>query len=250
MDPEPRAQMQAWIDQVQFPDIGFPEVAASASSMSASLPPGGTTQQILTLTNSGDGTLKLHRIGAWSAGNHSRAGGARRRDEGRERKEPSGRRRRPRRSGTQSDGPDRSRGSGGPDTFGYRWADSDDANGPTYGWVEISQIGTGLLMGDHTYSAAIAMGMTFPFYGNNYTSLHISANGFLSFTAPQGQYGTNSTIPSAVDPDDIIAPFWDDLNPNAAGRFTSTRTCRTRASSSSGTTFRWRRILRFARPSR
>ena len=207
----------AWIDQVQFPDIGFPEVAASASSMSASLPPGGTTQQILTLTNSGDGTLN------YTASAHGVPGiipaqaalvDATKAASGKSQADVEGGQGGAARNPTD---PIEVRGSGGPDTFGYRWVDSDDPNGPTYGWVEISQIGTGLLMGDHTYSAAIAMGMTFPFYGNNYTSLHISANGFLSFTAPQGQYGTNSTIPSAVDPDDFIAPFWDDLNPNAGG---------------------------------
>jgi subtilisin family serine protease len=202
----------AWVDQIQFPNIGFPEVALSASSMSASLPPGGTTQQVLTLINSGDGTLNYiaSAVGVEgiipalvsSEGGKAALGAGELAPEGAAARSPSD---------------PVLLGSGGPDGFGYRWVDSDDPDGPTYNWVEISQIGTGILMGDHTYSAPIGMNITFSFYGNNYSSVMISANGFLSFTAPPGQYGTNGSIPSPADPDNIIAPFWDDLNPNLGG---------------------------------
>jgi hypothetical protein len=103
-------------------------------------------------------------------------------------------------------------GSGGPDAFGYRWTDSDEPGGPTYQWVEISGVGQQVAMGDNTYSIALPIGFTFPFYTNNYTAVRISANGFLSFTAPNGAYNSNTAIPSVTDPDDIVAAFWDDLN--------------------------------------
>jgi hypothetical protein len=102
--------------------------------------------------------------------------------------------------------------SGGPDAFGYSWIDSDEAGGPTYSWIEISGIGQGLAMGDNTYTAAFPLGFTFPFYDNNYTSVHVSANGFLSFSSPTGAYNLNTGLPTIQDPDDMIAVFWDDLN--------------------------------------
>jgi hypothetical protein len=103
-------------------------------------------------------------------------------------------------------------GVGGPDAFGYRWIDSDEPGGPAYQWVEINGVGTPLSLGDDTYTASLPMGITFPWYGNNYTTLHVSTNGFVSFTAPSGLYYTNGGIPSTADPDDMVGAYWDDLN--------------------------------------
>jgi hypothetical protein len=108
-------------------------------------------------------------------------------------------------------------GSGGPDGFGYRWIDSDEAGGPAYQWVEISGVGTPLVMGDDSYTTSLPLGFTFPFYGNSYTSTHVSSNGFVSFTAPSSTYYTNGTLPSVADPDDIVCAYWDDLNPSDGG---------------------------------
>ncbi|WP_337865971.1 T9SS type A sorting domain-containing protein, partial [Ignavibacterium sp.] len=113
-------------------------------------------------------------------------------------------------------------GQGGPDIFGYRWIDSDEPNGPQYLWNDI--VGatgavqvtswTGTL--DDGY-ATIPLGMTFPFYGNNYTQAYLSTNGFLSFTALTVSYFTNGTIPNAALPNNVIAPFWDDLDGRTQG---------------------------------
>jgi hypothetical protein len=83
--------------------------------------------------------------------------------------------------------------------------------------VEISGVGNGLLLGDNSYSAPQSLGFTFPFYNNNYTTVRISANGFISFTSPAADYNLNGPIPSVSDPDDIVAGFWDDLNPLDGG---------------------------------
>lgn len=100
--------------------------------------------------------------------------------------------------------------SGGPDTYGYYWNDSNGA-GEAYSWNDISGTGT-LLTGraDDGMSGALAIGFTFNFYGNNYTQVYICNNGFVSFSADSCAY-QNATITTAGAPDNFIAPFWDDL---------------------------------------
>ncbi|GMU96790.1 T9SS type A sorting domain-containing protein [Ignavibacterium album] len=113
-------------------------------------------------------------------------------------------------------------GQGGPDIFGYRWIDSDEPNGPQYVWNDIStnpsavQITswTGTLDDGYT---TVPLGMTFPFYGNNYTQGYLSTNGFLSFNALTSSYFTNGTIPNTSLPNNVIAPFWDDLDGRTQG---------------------------------
>jgi len=106
--------------------------------------------------------------------------------------------------------------SGGPDTFGYKWTDSDEADGPVYSWVDITGSGSSVSLGDDAYSVDLNLGFTFNFYGVDYTSVKICSNGFLSFTSTATSY-TNGNIPDTATPNDIIALFWDDLNPSSSG---------------------------------
>ena len=105
---------------------------------------------------------------------------------------------------------------GGPDSFGYRWVDSDEPGGPVYSWVDISGVGTPLTLTDDSYAGPFDLGFTFPFYGSNYTSLYISSNGFLTFLAGSGQY-QNVNVPNLSEPNAMIAMLWDDLNPGVGG---------------------------------
>ena len=57
---------------------------------------------------------------------------------------------------------------------------------------------------------------TFPFYGRSFNQISVSSNGLLCFGAPSTSYD-NRALPDPTAPFDIIAPFWDDLNPRAAG---------------------------------
>jgi subtilisin family serine protease len=106
-------------------------------------------------------------------------------------------------------------GSGGPDGFGYRWKDSDAVGGPAFDWVDISTTGTPItsLTGDDQLSPAISMGMTFPFYGTNFTQLKVSTNGFVTFdtTATSSPF-SNNALPSTTLHRNSIALFWDDLH--------------------------------------
>jgi hypothetical protein len=115
-------------------------------------------------------------------------------------------------------------GSGGPDEFGYEWIDSNEPNGPDYVWEDI--VGnpnsvqivswTGNL--DDGYTGAIPVGFGFDFYGNTYTNVYVSTNGFLSLSPLTTSYYTNSTtMPNSSAPNNIICPFWDDLEGRTQG---------------------------------
>ena len=113
-------------------------------------------------------------------------------------------------------GPPVTRGSGGPDAFGYRWKDNNEPGGPAFDWEDISDIGAPVYLEDDAYAAAIPLPFNFLFYGVEHNMVDISSNGFLTFGSG-AQSPTNEPIPDSSNPNDIIAPFWDDLNPNDGG---------------------------------
>ncbi len=105
---------------------------------------------------------------------------------------------------------DDQRNSGGPDNFGYTWKDSNEAD-VTYNWIDISSTGTIISEGDDT-SEEFSLPFTFNFYGQDYSSVNVSSNGFLSFTSTSTEW-TNASLPNSTEPNALIAPFWDDLKP-------------------------------------
>jgi hypothetical protein len=111
-------------------------------------------------------------------------------------------------------------GSGGPDAFGYRWADSDDPlQGTPFGWIDITTIGTPISLpsGDDANVSGIPIGFSFPFYGHAFDHVNVCTNGWLSFTSTATAFG-NVGLPNAASstPENLIAPFWDDLLPGTA----------------------------------
>lgn len=65
-------------------------------------------------------------------------------------------------------------------------------------------------------SAVVPIGFDFEFFGVARAAVTVSANGYLTFGADGGS-GTNTGLPSPAAPNDLIAPFWDDLNPEPGG---------------------------------
>jgi subtilisin family serine protease len=114
-------------------------------------------------------------------------------------------------------------GQGGPDLFGYKWIDSNDPNGPQYTWYNITANPSAVQVSfpngtlDDGWTNAIPIGFPFKFYGNLFNNLYLSTNGFLSFNALSSSYITNGTIPATGLPNNIIAPFWDDLDGRTQG---------------------------------
>lgn len=114
--------------------------------------------------------------------------------------------------------------AGGPDTFGYTWKDSNEPGGPAFSWTDISSTGNvAVFTAVSTYSekdegiSQVPIGFSFDFYGNTYTSAYISSNGFVSFTSFSGGTWTNQNLPTSSVPNDLIAPFWDDLDGSSQG---------------------------------
>ena len=114
--------------------------------------------------------------------------------------------------------------AGGPDAFGYTFADSDEPGGPSVSFQDISGTGTavtftvaGTFGADDEGYADFALPFTFSFYGTDYSSVRVFTNGFVTFTSLTGNTFNTSAIPSATAPNALIAPFWDDLDLSSFG---------------------------------
>ncbi|MFN9459408.1 MAG: S8 family serine peptidase, partial [Acidobacteriota bacterium] len=87
----------------------------------------------------------------------------------------------------------------------------------TYAWIDTTGM-TSLSLDDDSISSAITLPFAFPFFGGQYNTAYICANGFLTFGTPTG--GTefaNTAIPDATAPNNGLYPFWDDLDPSKGG---------------------------------
>ena len=105
---------------------------------------------------------------------------------------------------------------GGPDAFGYTWIDSDEPNGPTYDWIDITGYGNMVFMSDDDNQGPFPMEFDFSFYDQLFSTFRICSNGWMSFTISDWIYW-NEPIPGFSAPENLMAPFWDDLNPSQGG---------------------------------
>jgi hypothetical protein len=103
---------------------------------------------------------------------------------------------------------------------GWRFIDSDQPGGPVYNWVNISGLGQALTFSsDDQNLGPYSIGFPFPYYGQNFTSIRVAANGWISFTSTAtGETSwRNKYLPDNTAPENIIAPWWDDLSPQRSG---------------------------------
>src|SRR6266540_2643543 len=101
---------------------------------------------------------------------------------------------------------------GGPDNCGYTY---DDSVG--YSWISAST-NSGLI-GDDEFTGPINIGFDFPFYGMPQSQLYFSTNGLITFGAGNWEW-SGPSIPSDMNPNSFLAPYWDDLrvgSPSNAG---------------------------------
>jgi len=111
--------------------------------------------------------------------------------------------------------PQELRHSGGPDAFGYMFKDSNEPDGPQFNFINVEGE-TIMDMGDDDYRGPIQLPFVFSYYGEEYSEVFINSNGFISFGFGSGEYN-NSIIPESGIPNNLIAFFWDDLNPSTGG---------------------------------
>ncbi len=192
-----------YVDFIDF-NPGTPVIALSAESFAATVEVGGMTDQTLTISNNGDTDLRyglsLYEIDPMQTAPQASI-------------EPM------ELAKGESDprvGQSPLTGSGGPDAFGYTWMDSDEAGGPVYNWIDISGTGTVPGSGDDGNFGPFELGFDFTFYGQTFDSVNICTNGWLSFTSTVASFN-NQGIPNSGQPNNLVAPFWDDMNPSAGG---------------------------------
>lgn len=102
--------------------------------------------------------------------------------------------------------------SGGPDTYGYIWKDSNEPGGPVYNWIDITTTGMQVSgLADDNVVGPFSLTVGFPYYWYQTGSFWIGSNGYISFQ------NTNIAspfplIPQAGGGNDFIAGLMSDLN--------------------------------------
>lgn len=84
-----------------------------------------------------------------------------------------------------------------------------------YEWFDITSLGTPVTL-ENNASFFVDLPFEFNFFNKTKTEILVDANGYLTF----GSFASepdNDSIPSSEDPDDLIAAFWDDLDPSLGG---------------------------------
>jgi hypothetical protein len=86
-----------------------------------------------------------------------------------------------------------------------------------YNWVEISGVGTNTgITGDDQNLGPFPIGFGYNHYGTTFTDIRVCSNGWASFTSTSTAY-TNAAIPNTAEPNNLVAPLWDDLYPPGGG---------------------------------
>jgi hypothetical protein len=106
------------------------------------------------------------------------------------------------------------RGFGGPDTFGYRWIDSSEPDGPVF-TLDLPGTWQNLWLGDGEISW-VDIPFPFPFYGETKTQIGITSDGYLTF-ASDSLAVQNACMPDADSPNDLIAVLWQDYELDMSG---------------------------------
>ncbi len=111
----------------------------------------------------------------------------------------------------------------GPDNYGYYAYENVDAfqHSPQFNWIEIAPSaggsGTVLHLGDDQ-TQTVQLPFAFRYYGLSYNQISICSNGWVALGRETSTSYNNDPIPSSSSPDNIIAAYWDDLNPSDGGQ--------------------------------
>jgi hypothetical protein len=103
----------------------------------------------------------------------------------------------------------------GPDDYGYYAYSSDDTfyeETPQYDWKELVGTGTQIsLPPASSYTTTVDLPFTFTYYGNNYTQVRISTDGWIAFGSGTQTAPVNAALPHNDNVNNMVAVLWDDL---------------------------------------
>ncbi|MCF7911305.1 MAG: T9SS type A sorting domain-containing protein [Candidatus Cloacimonetes bacterium] len=166
----------AWLDYIIFPQFRTPEAPAlslEADEIQMTVEEHDTVTSLFNISNAGDETL------LWQVNKYY---------------------------------PD-SRGSGGPDEYGYAWMDNNEYSEIEFNWIDISSTGVAVdFIDENTSTELIPIGFPFYFYGEEYEEFRINPNGWIGFGEDNTE-SVNTSLPNSDAPCPAILPFWDDLHP-------------------------------------
>ena len=103
----------------------------------------------------------------------------------------------------------------GPDAYGYSAWEINDG-GVDYEWMEIAPAaggpGTALTMTSLT-TVHLDLPFDFIFYGNTFDEISVCSNGWIAMGYTSSTAYTNMQMPYGMIPDNLIAAFWEHMNP-------------------------------------
>ncbi|RYE19359.1 MAG: T9SS type A sorting domain-containing protein [Sphingobacteriales bacterium] len=106
---------------------------------------------------------------------------------------------------------------GGPDAYGYTWKSNAAPGGPAYNWIDITGTGTTITaLGDDNVIGPLNLGFSFRYYWTDITQIRIGSNGYV-LMGTSGSIASQPTIgfpsiPTASNPNNVVAPYLTDLN--------------------------------------
>jgi len=86
---------------------------------------------------------------------------------------------------------------GGPDAFEYEWRTNDEGDGPSFNWIDVTEIGQNLNAGDDWNSGVLNLGFDVPWYDQNYNTIRVVSNGYV--TLGDAYAGSTISQPQAVN---------------------------------------------------
>ncbi|MEN9978773.1 MAG: T9SS type A sorting domain-containing protein [candidate division WOR-3 bacterium] len=111
-------------------------------------------------------------------------------------------------------------GGGGPDSFGYRYLDSDTTcpGAPVYNWIEIKGVGTRVTgLGDDNVVGPFDIGFDFPYYWYRVNKVYIGSNGYIAFHDNALNASPFQRIPSPTRSNNTLAVLMSDIDCSASG---------------------------------
>jgi len=103
----------------------------------------------------------------------------------------------------------------GPDAYGYYAYSGDDSfydQTPVFNWMEISGVGNVINTGGASeYTRTVSIPFTFRYYGNDFSQVRVSTDGWIAFGSGTQTTFNNQVLPNDDNVNNMVAIFWDNL---------------------------------------